>query len=186
MRPGEQATPRTSARLDEPATSKTSAVPNSRAELLEVLLRVDAEVKTMLPASLRRPPSRASARQSERHDGPPSNTAEHLHPANTSKRRICCSYHSCTHLRHLRARHRRRRSPQRRNLDGRRRFLHVKSDGRLFRLIRVCGRYASARVHCTKARNICATFAGTVADHVRVTTRGSSSSAPRPQTLTDG
>jgi hypothetical protein len=61
VRPGEQATPRTSARLDEPATSKTSAVPNSRAELLEVLLRVDAEVKTMLPASLRRPTSRGSA-----------------------------------------------------------------------------------------------------------------------------
>ena len=105
MRPGEQATPRTSARLDEPATSKTSEVPNSRAELLEVLLRVDAEVKTMLPASLRRPPSRGSARQSERHDGPPSNTAEHLHPGNTSKRRICWIYHSWTHLRHLRARH---------------------------------------------------------------------------------
>ena len=48
-------------RLGEPATSKTSAGPNSRAELLEVLLRVDAEVKTMLPASLRRQTSRGSA-----------------------------------------------------------------------------------------------------------------------------
>ena len=49
-------------RLGEQATSSTcNAGPNSRAELLEVLLRVDAEVKTMLPASLRRPTSRGSA-----------------------------------------------------------------------------------------------------------------------------
>ena len=32
--------------------------------------------------------------------------------------------------------------------------------------------------------NICATFAGTVVDHVRVTTRGNGSSAPRPRRLT--
>ncbi len=33
---------------------------------------------------------------------------------------------------------------------------------------------------------ICATFAGTVGDHVRVTTRRNGSSAPRPRRLTDG
>ena len=52
------------------------------------------------------------------------------------------------------------------------------------RPVRLCSRALdqSAGVHSS----ICATFAGTVADYVRVTTRGSSSSAPRPQTLTDG
>ncbi len=69
MRPGEQATStsaklgepaaaKTSARLDEPATSRISAGPNNRADLLEVLLRVDAEVKTTLHLSPRRATSR--------------------------------------------------------------------------------------------------------------------------------
>ncbi len=74
---GEPATSRTSARrgakADEPATSRTSARqdvqvvptssarPENRADLLEVLQRVDAEVKTTLPSSLRRPISRFSS-----------------------------------------------------------------------------------------------------------------------------
>ena len=61
VRPGEQATSSTSARLGEPATPRTSAGPDSRAELLEALLRVDAEVKTTMLSSLRRPTSRGSA-----------------------------------------------------------------------------------------------------------------------------
>ena len=56
--PGEPVTSRTSARPGEPATSRSSAEPDSRAELLEVLLHVDAEVKTMLHLSPRRATSR--------------------------------------------------------------------------------------------------------------------------------
>ena len=50
------------------------------------------------------------------------------------------------------------------------------------RPVRLCSRalHQSACVHS----NICATFAGTVVDHVRVTTRGNGSSAPRPRRLT--
>ena len=78
--------------------------------------------------------SSRARREDKRHDGPVSNKAEHLHAANTSKRRIRGVHSACTHLRQVRARHRWRRSPQRRrrNLDGRwRRFLYVNPDGRL-------------------------------------------------------
>ena len=59
----EPATSRTSARLNEPATQRKSAEPDSRADLLKVLLRVDsdAEVKTTMPPSPRRPISLGSA-----------------------------------------------------------------------------------------------------------------------------
>jgi len=53
------------ARQGELATLRTSARPgvraDSRVDVLEALLRVDAEVKTTLPPSLRRPISRGSA-----------------------------------------------------------------------------------------------------------------------------
>jgi hypothetical protein len=53
-RAGEPAMSRTSAQQGELATSRTSAKADSRADLLEVPLRADAEVKTTLPPSLRR------------------------------------------------------------------------------------------------------------------------------------
>ena len=53
-RPGVQPTSRTSAQQGELATSRTSARADSRADVLEVPLRADAEVKTTLPPSLRR------------------------------------------------------------------------------------------------------------------------------------
>jgi len=65
VRADEPATSRTSARpgvrAGEPATPRTSAEADRRADLLEVLLRVDAEVKTTPPPSLRRPISLGSA-----------------------------------------------------------------------------------------------------------------------------
>ena len=48
-------------RAGEPATSRTSAEPDRRADLLEVLLRVDAEVKATMPPSLRRAMAPGSA-----------------------------------------------------------------------------------------------------------------------------
>ena len=57
----EPATSRTSARQDVQVAPTSSARPENRADLLEVLQRVDAEVKTTLPSSLRRPISLGSA-----------------------------------------------------------------------------------------------------------------------------
>jgi hypothetical protein len=61
MTRGEPATSRTSARQDVQVAPTSSARTENRADSLEVLQRVDAEVKTTLPSSLRGPISLGSA-----------------------------------------------------------------------------------------------------------------------------
>ena len=108
-------------------TNEFEPMPSAESNTISIELVPPNEVKTILPSSLRRPISRGldselssrARRDGEGHDGPPSNKAEHLHAANTSKRRICWLSRLYAPPTAPSATHRMRRPPHRRSLDGR-------------------------------------------------------------------